>query len=214
MWSATWPREVEQLAFDLCREKPVHINIGSLELQASHFISQYVEIVTEVQKKKRLNELMGQLILDGSKILIFTETKRGADTLTREMRIGGFPALAIHGDKKQDERDWVLKEFREGRQPILIATDVAARGLDVKDIKHVINYDFPSQIEDYIHRIGRTGRAGALGSAYTFFTYDKAKLAPALISILTEANQSVPAELERMAQQNGMSRGKGFDRRW
>lgn len=96
-------------------------------------------------------------IMDGSKILIFTETKRGADELTREMRQSGWPALAIHGDKKQDERDWVLKEFRAGRNPILVATDVAARGLDVKDIKHVVNYDFPGQIEDYVHRIGRTG---------------------------------------------------------
>merc|ERR1711964_907278 len=108
--------------------------------------------------------------MDGSKILIFVETKRNADALTREMRTSGWPALSIHGDKEQKERDWVLQEFREGKNPILIATDVAARGLDVKNIKYVINYDLPGGIEDYIHRIGRTARAGTTGSAYSFFT--------------------------------------------
>merc|ERR1719487_2602355 len=107
--------------------------------------------------------------MDGSKIIIFSETKRGADELTREMRLDGFPALCLHGDKKQEERDWVLK-FKTGKSPLLLATDVASRGLDVKDIKYVINYDMPRQIEDYIYRVGRTGRAGATGSSYTFFT--------------------------------------------
>ncbi len=145
-----------------------------------------------------------------SKILIFVETKRGADTLTRKMRLSGWPALAIHGDKKQEERDWVLKEFRNGTNPILIATDVAARGLDVKDIKYVVNYDFPGAIEDYVHRIGRTGRAGATGSSYTFFTEDKAKVAYDLINILREANQNIPDSLQRLAQSAGRGGGGGF----
>ncbi|CAD7952773.1 unnamed protein product [Amoebophrya sp. A25] len=217
LWSATWPKEVQKLARDLCREDPVHINIGSLDLKASHNISQFVEIIQEYEKKRRLQELLHN-IMDGSKILIFVETKRGADTLTKEMRVAGWPALAIHGDKKQEERDWVLKEFREGRNPILIATDVAARGLDVKDIKHVVNFDFPNQIEDYVHRIGRTGRAGATGSAYTFFTPDKVRMAGALMSILREAAQQVPGELARMAQGQGSFGGPpskgGGKRRW
>merc|ERR1712159_129193 len=133
-------------------------------------------------------QLMRQLN-DGRKIIIFTATKRGADNLTREMRHEGFAALSIHGDKEQKERDWVLQQFRDGRQPILIATDVAARGLDVKDIKVVINYDMPNNIEDYVHRIGRTGRAGAYGEAYSFMTQDKAKLGRDLMDILREANQ-------------------------
>jgi len=135
-----------------------------------------------------------------AKILIFTETKRGSDDLTREMRLDGLPALCIHGDKKQEERDWVLQEFKEGKSPILVATDVAARGIDIKDIKFVINYDFPGAIEDYVHRVGRTGRAGASGSSYTFFTQDKFKHANDLIGILKEANQPVPDELVRCAE--------------
>ena len=92
--------------------------------------------------------------------------------------------------------------------PILIATDIASRGLDVKDIKYVINYDFPSQIEDYVHRVGRTGRAGATGSSYTFFTKDKFRHAQALINVLREASQPVPAELEKLAEDSG-SGGRG-----
>merc|ERR1712194_248413 len=143
----------------------------------------------------RLARLL-EKVMDGSKILIFAQTKTQGDDLTKEMRTDGWPALCIHGDKKQEEREWVLKEFKEGRNPILIATDVASRGLD---IKYVINYDFPNSIEDYVHRVGRTGRAGATGSSYTFFTQDKFKHARALVNVLQEANQPVPEELEKLA---------------
>lgn len=147
--------------------------------------------------------------MDGSKILIFAETKKGADSLTRDLRIDGWPALSIHGDKKQEERIWVLNEFKNGKSPIMVATDVASRGLDVKDIRYVINFDFPSQIEDYIHRIGRTGRAGARGSAYTFFAPEKFKLAKDLVKVLDEAGQDVPPELRQLVQNDDYS-----GRRW
>mmetsp|Transcript_7609 Transcript_7609/g.17475 ORF Transcript_7609/g.17475 Transcript_7609/m.17475 type:complete len:485 (+) Transcript_7609:114-1568(+) len=202
MWSATWPKEIQSLARDICRENPVHINVGANELRTAHTIRQFVEVVQEGDKRGRLRRLL-EKVMDGSKILIFCETKRGGDELTREMRTDGFPALCIHGEKKQEERDWVMKEFKEGKSPILVATDLASRGLDVKDIKYVINYDFPKQIEDYVHRVGRTGRAGATGSAYTFFTTDKSKHAKELIGVLREANQAVPEELERLAQNSG-----------
>merc|ERR1739845_113242 len=156
----------------------------------------------ERDKRARLRRLL-EKVMDGSKILIFAQTKRDCDELVKEMRTDGFPALCIHGDKKQEEREWVLKEFKEGKQPILVATDVASRGLDVKDIKYVINYEFPNQIEDYIHRVGRTGRAGATGSSYTFFTQDKSKHARDLISVLEEANQPVPEELRKMGEGGG-----------
>merc|ERR1719331_2437715 len=169
MWSATWPDEIKRLTRDICKENPVHINVGSLDLRTAHTIRQYVEVVKEEDKRGRLKRLL-EKVMDGSRILIFADTKRGGDQLTREMRLDGYPALCMHGDKKQEERDWVLKEFKEGKSPILVATDVASRGIDVKDIKYVINYDFPGSIEDYIHRVGRTGRAGATGSSYSFFT--------------------------------------------
>merc|ERR1711862_105075 len=207
MWSATWPREVQRLARDICKENPVHINVGSLDLRTAHTIRQYVEVVSQSDKRARLKRLL-EKVMDGSKILIFAQTKRDGDDLTREMRLDGWPALCLHGDKKQEEREWVLKEFKEGKSPILIATDVASRGLDVKDIKYVINYDFPSSIEDYIHRVGRTGRAGATGSSYTFFTKDKFRHAKELIGVLREANQPVPSELEKLAG------GGGGGRRW
>ena len=194
MWSATWPREIQSLARDLCREEPVHINIGSMQLTASHNIKQTIVVVQPYEKSGRLNKLL-ERIMDGSKILIFTETKRGCDDLTRQLRADGWPALCIHGDKSQQERDWVLEEFKRGKSPIMIATDVASRGLDVKDIVYVINYDLPNQIEDYVHRIGRTGRAGAKGHSYTFFTSDKARLAKDLVNILKEANQEIPEDL-------------------
>ena len=100
MWSATWPREVQRLARDMCKEDPVHINVGSLDLRTAHTIRQYVEVVQEHDKRGRLKRLL-EKVMDGSKILIFCETKRGADQLTREMRLDGWPALCIHGDKKQ-----------------------------------------------------------------------------------------------------------------
>merc|ERR1711862_164136 len=198
------------LARDMCKEDPVHINVGSLDLRTAHTIRQYVEVVQEHDKRGRLQRLL-EKVMDGSKILIFAQTKRDGDQLTREMRLDGWPALCIHGDKKQEEREWVLKEFKEGKSPILVATDVASRGLDVKDIKYVINYDFPNQIEDYIHRVGRTGRAGATGSSYTFFTQDKFRHAPDLIKVLQEASQPVPAELEKLAEGSG---GGGDRRRY
>merc|ERR1711920_1088411 len=202
MWSATWPKEVKNLARDICKESPVHINVGSLEMRAAHTIRQYVEVVAPADKKHRLRRLL-EKVMDGSKILIFAQTKREGDDLTREMRTDGFPALCIHGDKKQEEREWVLKEFKEGKSPILVATDVASRGLDVKDIKYVINYDFPSQIEDYVHRVGRTGRAGATGSSYTFFESKNVRMAKELIAVLREASQPVPDELDRLGGSSG-----------
>ncbi|KAF4668979.1 ATP-dependent RNA helicase dbp2 [Perkinsus chesapeaki] len=220
LWSATWPKEIQGLARDLCREEPVHINVGSMSLKACHNVTQYVDVVQEYEKKDKLKQLL-ERIMDGSKIVIFTDTKRAADELTRMLRMDGWPALCIHGDKKQEERDWVLQEFKSGKSPIMIATDVASRGLDVKDLRHVVNYDFPGQIEDYVHRIGRTGRAGTKGSAYSFFTPDKYKMAKDLIGVLREAEQAVPPELEKIAQSSsgyggsgngrwGGSRGGGF----
>jgi ATP-dependent RNA helicase DDX5/DBP2 len=140
------------------------------------------------------------------------ETKKGADSLTRALRMDGWPSLSIHGDKSQQERDWVLDQFRTGKSPIMIATDVAARGLDVKDITVVINYDFPSCLEDYVHRVGRTGRAGATGIAYTFFTSKNFRHAKGLIKLLNEGKQTVPPQLYDFAQMAKSSKGDSHGR--
>ncbi|CAH2043733.1 unnamed protein product [Thlaspi arvense] len=205
LWSATWPREVESLARQFLRD-PYKAIIGSADLKANQSINQVIEIVPTPEKYDRLLALLKQL-MDGSKILIFVETKRGCDQVTRQLRMDGWPALAIHGDKNQAERDRVLSEFKSGRSPIMTATDVAARGLDVKDIKCVVNYDFPTSLEDYIHRIGRTGRAGAKGMAFTFFTHDNAKFARELIKILQEAGQVVPPTLSALVRSSGSGFG-------
>jgi len=206
MFSATWPKEVRALAMDFQNE-PVFLNVGSMEIAANHNIEQIVEIVDEFKKQARLFEILEKLLNDKeAKVIIFVETKRKADDLTRGMRRDGWPALCIHGDKEQHERNWVLNEFKAGKVPILLATDVAARGLDVDGIKVVINYDYSNNSEDYVHRIGRTGRRDKKGIAYTFFTPQNAPKARDLIKILEEAKQIVPPELLSMVHSGG---GKG-----
>jgi ATP-dependent RNA helicase DDX5/DBP2 len=210
LWSATWPDEVKDLARDLCKEDPIHIKVGSGKLKANENITQKVEILGKWDKHKRLAKLMDE-ICDGSRILIFAETKRSCDELVKQLRHDRYPALAIHGDKEQRERDWCLEEFRNGKSPILVATDVASRGLDVKGVKFVINFDFPNQIEDYVHRVGRTGRAGEKGTSITFFTDDDAGRAEDLLEILKRSsNSEYPSTLEDMARQGGRGgRGRG-----
>lgn len=123
--------------------------------------------------------------------------------MARFINAFGVGVGSIHGDKSQMDRDHVLNDFRSGRANILVATDVAARGLDVDGIKYVINFDFPQSSEDYIHRIGRTGRKHTTGTSYAFFTRKNAKCARALIEILREANQNVNPELEYIARESG-----------
>lgn len=199
MWSATWPKEVQALARDICKEDPIHVNVGSLTLTACKSIKQEIYFVEENEKIGHLKSLLQRIFKDNDRIIVFVETKKSADFITKALRLEGQPALCIHGDKKQEERKWVLNDFKIGRSPILIATDVASRGLDIKDVRYVINFDFPNQIEDYIHRIGRTGRAGSNGASFTFMTPDKYRLAKDLVKILREAGQPVPPQLEKIS---------------
>ncbi|CAD6886969.1 unnamed protein product [Tilletia controversa] len=202
MFSATWPKEVQSLARDFLRDG-IQVNIGSHELAANHRVKQIIEICTDYEKRGKLVKHLDMISQENAKVLIFTNTKRIADELTKHLRQDGWPALAIHGDKQQQERDWVLAEFKSGRSPIMVATAVASRGLDVKDIKYVINYDFPTNTEDYVHQIGRTGRAGTTGTAYTYFTTDNSKQAKELLAILREAKQEIPRELNEMSMYSG-----------
>jgi len=214
MWSATWPKEVRQLAEEFLTDY-IQINVGSLSLSANHNILQIIDVCQEHEKEQKLMTLLQEIAAEQeNKTIIFAETKRKVDSITRAMRRDGWPAMCIHGDKAQPERDWVLNEFRSGKAPILVATDVAARGLDVDDVKFVINFDYPNCSEDYVHRIGRTGRSQRTGTAYTFFTPNNSKQAQDLVNVLTEANQVVNPKLYELASSSRGSGGRGGRNRW
>lgn len=213
MWSATWPKEVRNLAEEFLKTY-VQVNIGSLQLSANHNISQIVDVCEEYEKENKLHSLLQEIDSDrDNKTIIFVETKKKVDNITRTIRRFGHRAVCMHGDKSQQERDYVLKEFRNGNSNILVATDVAARGLDVDGIKVVINFDYPNSSEDYIHRIGRTGRSQTTGTSYAFFTPSNSKQANDLISVLKEANQEVNPKLVELAMCGG-GFGKRGGGRW
>ncbi|CAG5126775.1 unnamed protein product, partial [Candidula unifasciata] len=211
MWSATWPKEVRKLAEDFLHDY-VQVNIGALQLSANHNILQIIDVCNEFEKEDKLVRLLTEIMQEKeNKTIIFVETKRKADDISRRMRKDGWPVICIHGDKSQQERDWALHEFRTGKTPLLLATDVASRGLDVEDIKFVINFDYPNCSEDYVHRIGRTARSSNTGTAYTLFTPSNAKQASDLIAVLREAKQVVSPKLLQMAD-SSRSYGKGRSR--
>ncbi|KAI3384556.1 hypothetical protein SNEBB_003623 [Seison nebaliae] len=210
MFSATWPKEVVSLATNYIQDY-IHITIGGLELTANHDIEQKVILLLEHEKEERLQQILKTITeKEKQKTIIFCERKVKVDELARNIRSWGYKAIGIHGDKSQDVREGMLNKFKRATDSIaLVATDVASRGLDIDDISFVINYDFPNDTEDYIHRIGRTGRAGNRGIAYTFFTQDNARHIRNLINVMKEANQIIPEELYSIRQP--MS-GKNYSR--
>jgi ATP-dependent RNA helicase DDX5/DBP2 len=165
-------------------------------------------VIDALDKERTLVNILDKS-LDLGKVMIFVAQKRVADDLCRRLQRENFRALALHGDKEQGERDWVLNQFREGKCQLMIATDVASRGIDVKDIATVINYDFPNNLEDYVHRIGRTGRAGRKGTAISFFTVADSKKAKELIEVLKSTNQNIPDALFEFVGA-GSGHGSGY----
>lgn len=200
MWSATWPDEVKKLARDFLKDY-IQVNIGALELHANPNIEQRVMVVQEYEKERHLIDFL--YTINGARTIVFTETKKKADNLQRSLKRLQFACGVMHGDKAQAEREAVLAQFRSGQAAILVATDVAARGLDIDDIAYVVNYDFPNQVEDYIHRIGRTARSNKTGTSLTFFTEKNIRLAKELVNVLSEASQLVPPQLMMMAGVSG-----------
>jgi ATP-dependent RNA helicase DDX5/DBP2 len=204
LWSATWPKEIQRMARDFCREDPVKVTIGSEELSTNPDITQQIEVVGEFEKRDRFMSWIKEAAGGDERVLVFTETKRGADSLCRELQYQQMSAAAIHGDKDQRTRDRCLAEFKSGRTNVLIATDVAQRGLDIKDVRFVVNYDVPKTLEDYIHRIGRTGRAGAKGTAVSFFpadayTPDMIRMARSIAKCMRDVGQEPPRALVDLA---------------
>ncbi len=169
LFSATMPPEVEALARKYLR-KPVVVQVGRRS-EAASTVTHAVYPVPRERKSTLLVELLKQADMDS--VLIFTRTKHGADRVVRHLEDQGIAATAMHADKSQGERTRALEDFKSGKIRVLVATDIAQRGLDITGISHVINYDVPQQPEDYVHRIGRTGRALATGDAYTFMSPDE-----------------------------------------
>ena len=165
LFSATLPNNILKISQKYLNN-PERVSVGSLSAP----IEKIKQEAFKITQDKKYHELINQLVERSGSILVFVKTKHGADKIVKRLKYDGHKADAIHGNLRQSKRDRVIKGFRNGHSRILVATDVAARGLDIPVIKHVINYDLPQVAEDYIHRIGRTGRAGNNGSSLTFLT--------------------------------------------
>ncbi|CAJ0750138.1 5759_t:CDS:2, partial [Entrophospora sp. SA101] len=201
MFSATFPRDIQILARDFLKDY-VFLSVGRVG-STSENITQKIEYVEDDDKRSILLDILHSQpgVEQGGLTLIFVETKRMADMLSDYLIQAGYPATSIHGDRSQRERERALDSFRSGRTPIMVATAVAARGLDIPNVTHVINYDLPTDIDDYVHRIGRTGRAGNVGLSTAFFNRSNKGIVKDLIELLREANQEIPGWLETVARE-------------
>lgn len=225
LFSATFPKQMEALARKILR-RPLEITVGGRSVVAAE-IEQIVEVREESTKFNRLLEILGRSYNEDSesRSLVFVDRQESADNLFRDLLKKGYPCLSLHGGKEQVDRDQVIADFKSGVTPIVIATSVAARGLDVKQLKLVINYDAPNHMEDYVHRAGRTGRAGNKGTCITFIAPDQERYAVDLLRALVTSGAKYPEELKTMsdsflekiksgkAQASGSGfGGKGLDR--
>jgi len=218
-FTATWPREVRQLASTMLWQ-PAKVMIGKRdELKANQDVTQQVRLVESSQKRAAMLEILREagLLDQGAvgKCLVFASTKRMCEELSVHLYSCGVSCAAIHGDKDQRERDQALNGLKHGRLRVLVATDVAARGLDIKGVGLVINYDAANNSEDYIHRIGRTGRAGKKGFSITFLSSEDRGKVSGIIQAMESTNQHISDELRNFAKHGGGGgRGGGKDCKW
>ncbi|KAF9905916.1 hypothetical protein EC991_001157 [Linnemannia zychae] len=199
MFSATFPKNIQTLAREFLKEDFCRLRIGRIGGTTS-LIKQNVVFVEDYEKKETIFQIL--LNFPPSRTLIFVETKRTADALDDFLYNKRFPTCSIHGDRDQRERELALRAFKDGKSPILIATAVASRGLDIKDVMHVINYDLSNDIDEYVHRIGRTARAGNPGTATSFYNSKNEPMATSLTKLLVECNQEVPDFLQAYINPN------------
>jgi superfamily II DNA/RNA helicase len=192
LFSATLPQNILKIS-DRYLNKPERISTGATSVP----IAKIKQETLQVFKENKYDELIDQFLARKGSILVFVKTKRGADKMVKKLKEEGHSADAIHGDLRQSKRDRVINSFRKGLKRILIATDVAARGLDIPLIQHVINYDLPQVPEDYIHRIGRTARAGSEGCALTFLTSDDRSMWNSINKLIDPNFKSAPSGLRR-----------------
>jgi superfamily II DNA/RNA helicase len=206
MFSATFSPEIKKLANSFL-SKPVTIEVARSNATAEN-VTQIIYKVEEEAKRQAVAHIVRERNL--KQVIVFSNTKIGASRVARELEKQGLKASAIHGDKSQSERMAALEAFKQGEIEILVATDVAARGLDIAELPCVINYDLPYNAEDYVHRIGRTGRAGALGDAISLVTEKDARLLTDIEKLIKK--QLAPAELAGFVPHIGHG-GEGRSRR-
>ena len=202
LFSATFPKSMEALARKALT-KPIEIIVGGRSVVAPE-ITQIIEVRSEGTKFRRTLHLLGDVLSkdDDARCLIFVEKQETADSLLKDLWKASYPTVSIHGGREQIDRDQAINDFKAGITSVMIATSVAARGLDVKQLKLVINFDSPNHIEDYVHRSGRTGRAGNTGTAVTFVTSEQDRFAPFLVRALTDSKQEIPQDLADLAKRH------------
>ncbi|TMW40331.1 hypothetical protein DOY81_014589 [Sarcophaga bullata] len=199
MFSATFPAEIQRMAGEYLNEY-IFISIGVVGGACSD-VTQNIYEVKKFQKRAKLMEILQE---NAEGTIVFVETKRGADFLASLLSETDIPTTSIHGDRLQRQREMALADFKSGKMKVLIATSVAARGLDIKNVNHVVNYDMPSSIDEYVHRIGRTGRVGNNGRATSFFDPESdSAIATDLVNILEGACQQVPDFLKNYSSGGG-----------
>ncbi|NXK49905.1 DDX4 helicase, partial [Chauna torquata] len=197
MYSATFPEEVQRLAGEFLKTDYLFVVVGHVGGACSD-VQQNILLVPQYSKRDKLIEILQ--MTGRERTMVFVETKKKADYIAAFLCQENIPATSIHGDREQREREVALQDFRSGKCPVLVATSVAARGLDIENVQHVINFDLPSTIEVYVHRIGRTGRCGNTGKAISFFdNASDGHLAQSLVKVLSDAQQEVPVWLEEIA---------------
>uniref|UniRef100_A0A803M7H3 RNA helicase n=1 Tax=Chenopodium quinoa TaxID=63459 RepID=A0A803M7H3_CHEQI len=207
LFSATMPRKVEKLAREILSD-PVRVSVGEVGM-ANEDITQFVQVLpSDAEKLPWLLEKLQGMIDEGD-VLVFASKKASVDELESQLAQKGFKVASLHGDKDQASRMEILQKFKAGIYHVLIATDVAARGLDIKSIKSVVNFDIAKDMDMHVHRIGRTGRAGDKdGVAYTLITQKEARFAGEMVNSLIAAGQNVSVELMDLAMKDGRFRSK------
>ncbi|KAL6098282.1 ddx46 [Pungitius sinensis] len=195
MFSATFPRAMEALARRILA-KPLEVQVGGRSVVCSD-VEQHVLVIEEDKKFLKLLEILGHYQEKGS-VIIFVDKQEHADTLLKDLMKASYPCMSLHGGIDQYDRDSIINDFKNGACRLMVATSVAARGLDVKQLILVVNYNCPNHYEDYVHRAGRTGRAGNKGFAYTFITDDQVRYAGDIIKALELSGSPVPQELEQL----------------
>ncbi|KAG2394169.1 hypothetical protein C9374_003933 [Naegleria lovaniensis] len=207
LYSATFPKETQKLALDFLHDE-LFVQVGVIGGTTENITQKFFQVSAK-EKKDKLVEVLSEHKTE--KTLVFVQQKSTCDQLYEHLTPLGFKCCVIHGDKDQRTRERSLRQFKEGYSTILIATDVAARGLDIEKVTHVVNYDLPKEIDSYVHRIGRTGRVGNLGQATALFDPEEdSKLCRDLLKILKDANQEVPDYIENAAFNPFSGKGGSF----